>query len=140
MEKVATYPGKKVCGAKEIRETVRCLCEMGKKNAVITPYWIEKECRKIGLKIDHNQAEECLKALEAEKYGQLCLGEVPDEDERSGWELVPLSGPGKKWLIDPSETSFDWVVLGLFTFGLALNIGVIAWHASRRKAPREIQH
>ncbi|MBS7616758.1 hypothetical protein KEJ45_06130 [Candidatus Bathyarchaeota archaeon] len=136
MEK-ANYPGKKVCGPQEIRETVKCLCEKGAKNSVVTPYRVEKECRKLGLKIDHNQAEACLEALEAENYGQLCQGEVPNHDERSGWELVRLAGPGKKWLIDPQKTSFDWWIIGFIIFSFVLNI--LAWQLKNRK-DSEITH
>jgi hypothetical protein len=104
---------------------------------VATSYWVEKECVTDSKKIDHNQAEACLEALEAEDYGQLCKGEVPDEDERSGWELIRLEGPGRKWLIDPPETSFGWWPLGLMVSGLVLNLGILAWRAVKKKSENE---
>jgi hypothetical protein len=119
------HPGSKSCGEKSIDKTIDCLCDLDKDSAVRAGT-LERFC-----KIDHNVGYACLETLaphenEYDIWGGIC------EDKRR------LIRKGTYiWWLDSPETSFDWWPLGLFAFALALNIGVLAWQASRRKASRE---
>lgn len=120
MAYISFHPGSKSCGKKSIDKTIDCLCGLDKDSAVRAGT-LERFC-----KIDHNVGYACLETL-APHIKELDIWNGICSDRR---RLIRRSL--YEWWLDSPKTSFDWLPLGLCTFGLVLNLGILAWQARRR--------